>query len=101
MNGATIDITGIVLGILGLAFTAFGTWFSKKVIPWIKARTSKAQWDFWLTVVTTAVRAAEEIYRYEGQGEAKFAYVEDALQKAAGETHPFLSGRIANDFSKQ
>jgi len=77
-----IDITGIVIGVLGVLFAAFTTWFTTKALPWLKARTSKAQWDLWKTVVTTAVRAAEEIYRYEGQGEAKFAYVEDALQKA-------------------
>jgi len=77
-----IDFTGVVVAVLGLILTAAGTWISTKVIPWLKARTSKAQWDLWLTVVTTAVRAAEEIYRYEGQGEAKFAYVEDALRKA-------------------
>ena len=82
MNGVTFDITYIVVGVLSLIFTAFATWFTTKALPWIKARTSKAQWDLWKTVVTTAVRAAEEIYRYEGQGEAKFAYVEDALQKA-------------------
>ena len=82
MNSVSIDITGIVLGSLGLIFTAFGTWFTRKVLPWLRARTSKAQWDLWQTVATTAVRAAEEIYRYEGQGEAKFAYVEDALRKA-------------------
>ena len=77
-----IDITGIVIGVLGVLFAAFTTWFTTKALPWLKARTSKAQWDLWKTVVTTAVRAAEEIYRYEGQGEAKFAYVEDTLRKA-------------------
>ena len=82
MNGMTIDMTGIVLGGLGLIFAAFSAWFTRKALPWLKSRTSKAQWDWWRTVVTTAVRAAEEIYRYEGQGEAKLAYVEDALRKA-------------------
>jgi len=77
-----LDITGIisqvVLAILGL----LAAWFTTKALPWLKARTSKAKWDFWLTVVTTAVRAAEEIYWQEGQGELKYQYVEGVLLKA-------------------
>lgn len=71
----TIDITQIVLALIGVLTTILTT----VVIPYFKAKTTAEQRDniyFWAKI---AVEAAEKIYKDSGMGAAKKKYVEEFL----------------------
>ena len=70
-----IDITDIVVSLVGLAFLILTGY----LIPYIKSKTSVDQWatiQFWTKI---AVHAAEQIYKGSGLGETKKKYVEQFL----------------------
>lgn len=72
----TFDITTIVEAVAALVaaiITAF-------VIPWIRSRTTNAQFEKIRMWVEVAVEAAEQIYTGSGRGAEKKAYVIDFLQ---------------------
>lgn len=71
-----IDLTPILQAVIALAaalITAF-------VIPWIKSKTTLEQRNLLLSVITSLVYAAEQIYG-AGHGDAKLAYVVEQLKK--------------------
>jgi hypothetical protein len=70
-----IDITGVAnaaIALIAAVITAF-------VIPWIKSKTTAAQFEKIETWVTIAVEAAEQIYTGSGRGAEKKAYVVEFL----------------------
>jgi hypothetical protein len=70
-----IDITGVAnaaIALIAAVITAF-------VIPWIKSKTTAAQFEKIETWVTIAVEAAEQIYTGSGWGAEKKAYVVEFL----------------------
>ena len=70
-----IDLTPIVQAIIALAaalITAF-------VIPWIKSKTTLEQREMLLSITTSLVFAAEQIYG-AGNGDEKMAYVIGQLE---------------------
>ena len=69
MPNFTIDITQIVVAILGL-LSALITY---RLVPYIKSKTTVQQQAFIKAAVQTAVFAAEQIYG-AGEGEKKFDY---------------------------
>lgn len=69
MPNVTIDITQIVVAIIGL-LSALITY---RVVPWLKANTTVKQQAIIKAAVQTAVFAAEQIYG-AGEGEKKFDY---------------------------
>ena len=81
---ATIDITGIVIAVIGLASTVLTTF----LIPYIKAKINKAHTDdeaaklgnikAWVKI---AVNAAEMIYNTPGSGAEKLDYVMDYIRR--------------------
>lgn len=69
-----IDLTPILQAVIALAaalITAF-------VIPWIKSKTTLEQRELLLSVITSLVYAAEQIYG-AGKGKEKLAYVVEQL----------------------
>lgn len=71
-----IDLTPILQAVIALAaalITAF-------VIPWIKSKTTLEQRNLLLSVITSLVYAAEQIYG-AGHGEDKLAYVVEHLKE--------------------
>lgn len=70
-----IDITPIVnalMAVIAVLITVY-------LIPWIKSRTTEQQREEINAWVKIAVMAAEQLYKGEGQGEAKKQYVLDFL----------------------
>lgn len=71
-----IDLTPILQAIIAL----IAALITIKVIPWIQARTTAAQYDLLLTATRVAVFAAEQIYG-AGGGKEKLMYVKGELAK--------------------
>ena len=76
MPNFTIDLTKIIIALLGLLSTII----TYKLIPWIKANTNAKQQQLLRIAVETAVFAAEQIYG-SGAGEKKYQYVADWLKE--------------------
>ena len=53
------------------AFYLVGLLFIAVVIPYVRSRTSGADWDKLSKMANTAVRAAEQLYRESGMGKKK------------------------------
>lgn len=71
----TIDLNVIIEAVIMLIATII----SAVVIPWIRSKTSAAQFEQIEMWVTVAVEAAEQIYTGSGRGAEKKAYVIDFL----------------------
>lgn len=72
-----MDITQIVIAVIGLASLAITTF----LIPYIKSKTSHSQQQTLAVLVQTAVQAAEQIYKGTGLGEQKKEWVIQFLQE--------------------
>lgn len=70
-----IDLTPIIQAIICL----LALLITKRLIPWIKARTTTAQQECFHALVRVLVYAAEQIYG-AGNGQQKFDYVCDRLR---------------------
>ena len=73
----SIDLTSIanaVIALIAEIITAF-------VIPWIRSKTTAAQFEKIKMWVTVAVEAAEQLYVGSGRGAEKKAYVVQFLQE--------------------
>ena len=71
----TIDLTSIanaVIALIAAIITAF-------VIPWIRSKTTAAQFEKIKMWVTVAIEAAEQIYTGSGRGEEKKRFVIEFL----------------------
>lgn len=71
----TIDLNVIINAVVAL----IAALISAVVIPWIKSKTTAAQFEQIEMWVTVAVEAAEQIYTGSGRGAEKKAYVIDFL----------------------
>ena len=74
MNIDLSSVANAIIALIAAIFTAF-------VIPYIKSKTSAAQFDKIKTWVTIAVEAAEKLYTGSGRGAEKKAYVVEFLNK--------------------
>ena len=71
-----IDLTPIIQAIIAL----IAALITAKVIPWIKAKTTREQQQYLAATIKTLVFAAEQIYG-AGCGAEKFSYVVENLEK--------------------
>ena len=81
----TIDLTSIanaVIALIAAIITAF-------VIPWIRSKTTAAQFEKIKMWVTVAVEAAEQLYTGSGRGAEKKAYVVEFLNSKSGSKSKF------------
>lgn len=77
----TIDITQIVVAVLGL----LGLIITTVLVPWIKSKITNEQWQMIVNYAYAGVQAAEIIFNAQGQGEAKFAWVVDYIEQRCAE----------------
>ena len=70
-----IDMTQIIVALIGLA----GVLVSTVIVPLIRAKTTKQNWDNAMFWVKLAVQSAEQIYTGTGLGEKKKEFVEKFL----------------------
>jgi LL-H family phage holin len=66
----TIDITQIILAVIGLLAAAV----TAVIIPWLRTRLGAERWAQLVLVAQVAVEAAEQLYRGEGKGQEKLTY---------------------------
>ena len=71
----TIDMTQVIVALIGLA----GVVLSTVIIPLVRAKTTKQNWDNAMFWVKLAVQSAEQIYTGTGMGEKKKEFVEKFL----------------------
>lgn len=71
-NGCITSIANAVIALIAAIITAF-------VIPWIRSKTTAAQFEKIKMWVTVAVEAAEQLYTGSGRGAEKKAYVVEFL----------------------
>lgn len=71
-----IDLTPVLQALIAL----LASWITIRVIPWLKAKTSKQQQDYLLSTTRVLVYAAEQLFR-AGNGAVKLEYVEDELER--------------------
>lgn len=74
-----IDMTEVIVALIGL----LGIVITTVAIPLIKSKTTAAQWANIVAWASTAVQAAEVIYKGTGRGEEKRDYVLDWVKKQA------------------
>lgn len=74
----TVDLTQIIVSIIGLVFSFLLTWLIKAVVPpvkkWLEARTTAQQRDMLNTLTRQLVYAAEQTIGV-GHGKEKMTYV--------------------------
>jgi hypothetical protein len=70
-----IDMTQVIVALIGLA----GVVLSTVIIPFVRAKTTKQNWDNAMFWVKLAVQSAEQIYTGTGLGDKKKEYVEKFL----------------------
>lgn len=68
------DILMVILMIVSVVITYF-------VVPLMKAKCGSETQSYILSIVMTAVEAAEQIYRESGMGKIKKAYVSEYLKE--------------------
>lgn len=71
----TIDITQIVVAVLGL----LGLIITTVLVPWIKSKLTNSQWETILNYALAGVQAAEIIFNAQGQGEEKLRWVSEYI----------------------
>lgn len=80
-----IDLTGIVIAVIGLIFNFLLAWLGKKVVPplkqWLEEKTNTEQRNAMWDVIVKLVEAAEQVIG-AGKGAEKLQYVKNALHTA-------------------
>lgn len=78
-----IDLTQIIVSVIGLVFSFLLAWLAKAVLPplkkWLDAKTTAEQRSLLYQVVEATVNAAEQVIG-RGKGSEKLQYVVDALE---------------------
>ena len=73
----TIDMTQVIVALIGLA----GVVLSTVIIPLVRAKTTKQNWDNAMFWVKLAVQSAEQIYNGTNMGEKKKEFVQKFLEE--------------------
>ena len=85
MANTAIDLTGIIIAVVGLIFNFLIAWLGKKIVPplkkWLEEKTTAEQRQAMWNVITKLVEAAEQVIG-AGKGAEKLQYVKDALLAA-------------------
>lgn len=80
----TIDITQIIVALIGVVLSVATALITKVVVPWIKARTSETTQSIIEAAATAAVYAAQQLYA-SGTGEDKKSYAVTYMTDLLGE----------------
>jgi len=71
------------------------------VIPWLKAITEQKKQDNNKVIVETLVKAAEQVFKNEGEGQKKLEYVQTELEKRGMETNTPVIEAVVFDLTTQ
>lgn len=81
----TIDITQIIIAVIGLIFSAVTTWLVTALAPavrnWLNAHANETQHKLLCDLIRQLVDAAEQMIVGKGQGAAKLQFVKEQLNK--------------------
>lgn len=78
-----INLTPIIVALIGV----LGTVITTVLIPWLKSKTTKQQWDTVTAWTVTAVQAVEVICKGAGKGAEKKQAVLDYINKKCEENN--------------
>lgn len=82
--GATVDLTGVIVSVVMLAFDVLLAWAAKTLLPavkaWLDERTTESQQRRLYEITGKLVEAAEQVFIGEGLGSEKLKYVIDGLR---------------------
>lgn len=73
-----IDLTNLLQALIDVLVLAIGTFATTKFIPWLKARVDKEKLEVAEKIITSTVKAAEQVFSSE-QGQEKLAYVKNMV----------------------
>lgn len=82
-----IDITQVIVAIIGVVGTIFAGAITSYVIPWLKSKLTANQLDVVSALVYSGVKAAETLYTDSGSGDKKFQYVMDTVEAFCNAHH--------------
>lgn len=83
----TIDITQIIVAIIGVLGTVFAGMITTYLIPWLKSKLTVNQLDVVSGLIYNGVKAAETLYTASGSGQKKFQYVMDSVKAFCESNH--------------
>lgn len=80
---ASIDLTAVIVAVLGLIFNLIIAWLGRSVIPkvnmWLEARTTEEQRTTLNGVIVTLVEAAEQLFKGSNRGQERLVWVKNQL----------------------
>lgn len=76
----TIDITQVIVAIIGVVGTALMGAITAYLVPWLKSKLTANQISVISGLVYNGVKAAETLFTESGSGEKKFQYVMDSVK---------------------
>ncbi len=89
----TVDLTQIIVALIGVVISAATAVITKVIVPWIKARTSQTTQSVIEAAATAAVYAAQQLYTSDEWSEKKdyaMQYVTNALEAYGAEAHTYV-----------
>jgi len=87
----SIDLTQLVQAAAALIFAVISSF----VVPWLRATTDEKQRKNIRTTVETLVKAAEQLFKGEGLGPAKCAYVlSEAERRGLENIKPIIEAAV-------
>ena len=80
---ASIDLTAVIVAVLGLIFNLIVAWLGRSVIPkvntWLEARTTEEQRTTLNGVIVTLVEAAEQLFKGSNRGQERLVWGKNQL----------------------
>lgn len=83
----TVDITSIVVAVLGAIGTVLASLLTTYLVPWLKSKFTESQITTIYGLIEDGVKAAETLFPNSGTGSQKFQYVMDSVKTACEKMH--------------
>lgn len=83
----TVDITSIVVAVLGAIGTVLASLLTTYLVPWLKSKFTESQITTIYGLIEDGVKAAETLFPNSGTGSQKFQYVMDSVKAACEKLH--------------
>lgn len=82
-----IDITQIIVAIIGVLGTVFAGLITTYLVPWLRSKLTASQLGTISELVYNGVKAAETLYTQSGSGQKKFDYVMSTVKAFCEANH--------------
>ena len=76
----TIDITQIIVALIGVIGTILASLITARLVPWLKSKLTANQIAAVAKFIYSGVKAAETLFPEAGSGAKKFQYVLDSAK---------------------